>query len=274
MPSSRLEVTWSKDSYVFPLNRRNYDKLLNFFDPFHNAALYWNNALTRSDPHFEIRPVDAEKESDFERAYYGFPPRVYTLRLPPLHQTWSDISVVLRERLWRKRNIRTLLGLTTGLSQETFRQVHKSCHDLGDSSRGSSFIISLFQYLADEVANDIAHSRNTLKWIEDILAGKITTSATDTGPLRDLWIEQEVPLELLNRHLTGLIVSAGEARSRLEYISRKAPDITDVLELSNICKGRLTEVAFLEQRINTNISVVCHPSPNILSPELTTALIT
>jgi hypothetical protein len=150
----------------------------------------------------------------------------------------------------------------------------------------------LFLYLANEVANDMADSQNMLKRIEDILAGKITTSATDTGPLRDLWIEQEVPLELLNRHLTRLIVSAGEARSRLEYISSKALDIPSAdleyisdkalhtagesrnFDLANICKGRLTEVTFLEQRINTNISVVCHPSPNILSPELTTALTT
>lgn len=228
---------------MFPLNRRNYDELLNLF---HSAADHWNNALTRSDPHFEA------------------PEEGHTLRLPPLHQTWSDISVVFTN---------SSLGLTTGLSQETFRQVHKSWHDspAGQNYSALSFITSLFQYLMDEVVKEMAGSRIILKEIEESLAGKITTSATDTGLLRDLWIEQEVPLGRLSSKLTGLIVSAGEARSRLEYLSQKNLKHS---YLGDKCEERLTEMAFLEQRINTNISVVCHPSPNILSPELTTALTT
>jgi hypothetical protein len=245
MPSSRLEVIGSEDSDVFPLDQPNYNKLLSFFNSSHTALRYCDNALTRSDAHYDV---------------YG---EGCTLRLPRLHQTWSDISVVFRD---------SSLGLTTGLSQETFRQVHKYCRDKysGQDCSGITFVGSLFIYLADEAHKEINHSQKFLERIEESLVGKITTSATDTRPLRDLRIEQEVPLGRLNSDLVRLNVSAAEARSRLKYLSQQSGD----KYLTRICEERLTEVAFLEQRINTNISVVCHPSPNILSHELTTALTT
>lgn len=247
MPSSRLEVIGSKDSDVFPLDRPNYNKLLNLFDPSHGDLRYRDNALTRSDAHYE---------NDGEGC---------TLRLPRLHQTWSDISVVFKDRS---------LGVTTGLSQETFRQVHNNCRNKysGEDYSRITFVSSLFIYLAEEVHKEMDDSRKILERIEERLAGKKTTSATDTRPLRDLRIEQEVPLGRLNSDLVGLNVSVAEARSRLKYLSQLSGDKDGFL--ARTCEDCLIEVAFLEQRINTNLSVVCHPSPNILSPELTTALTT
>lgn len=217
---------------VFPLSPDNYEKLLRYFEGTLNKL---------SEPHFEIYVED-------EMVYY------YTLKLPKLNRTWSDIGVVFL------RNQNFPHYLTTGLTREAFQQV---CAPWTvDSSL--AFVVSLFHYLEKEVTNDIIENRSILETVEQVL----------TRPLQDQEIEQEDSLGSLNMRLINLIVSTSVVRSQLKYISSQLDymvktvniDFRDEFEygldgeliksLRKHCEDSLLDAEILEKRTNTNITVV------------------
>lgn len=255
MPSlSRLETS-KKDENMFPLSRDNYEKLRE------RLGLY--KAFTLSEQHFEVIGIGS-----------------WSLRLPKVNTTWSNISVECCQ---------DCLIVTTGLTREKFKQIHETWGQLlGGGSLAAIFIISLLLHLKEEVSNDLIENQRILKTVEKRLV-------ISTRPSQDQEIKQEVSLGSLNKSLIDLIVSTSEVQSRLEYISGQFEYIgncgihaklnklntatperfEDMVQISQkSCQDRMLDVEFLEKRINTNITVVRHPSPNILSLELSTALTT
>jgi hypothetical protein len=267
MPSlSRLETS-KKGKNVFPLSQDNYEKL-------------FDQAFMLSEQHFEISTEGGSA----------------SLRLPKVNPTWSDIRVIYHgdRRIY-----------TTGLTRETFRQVHEIYEQRFDfyrsdeRARAMAFIISLLHYPKKEAANDLIANQSILKTVEERLA--IGTRSSQDQEIKqevsqDQEIKQEVSLGSLNETLIRLVVSTSAVRLRLEYIRGKFEYISDILKKFNhgyyrhfdwiielldmvespqkSCKDLLLEVETFEKRINTNITVVRHLSPNMLSPELSTALTT
>jgi hypothetical protein len=228
---------------VFPLSPDNYEKLLRHFRGTLNKL---------SEPHFEIQMEDC-----------------YTLKLPKLNRTWSDIGVVFL------RTQELIHYLTTGLTREAFQQVYVCAPETVNDPL--VFIVSLFHYLEKEVTNDIIENQSILETVEQVL----------TRPLQDQEIKQEDSLGSLNMKLINLIVSTSVVRSQLKYICSKLKYVDEIVKcdsklismlgkhkmiesLRKHCEDRLLDVEILEKRTNTNITVV----RNLLSLELRIALTT